>query len=257
MKHSFIDGYSHIESPLKRLDPRIKIAAFSALIVSIILAGPGALLSYGLFALVIFILVLVSRIPPLFFIKRAALILPFVLLTAIFIPFLKAGEPCLVLAYGPFQATATREGFVMFRSILLKGFLSIVCLTLLTAATPFADLLKALEKLKFPSLMIMLLSFMYRYIFIIHDEILKMKQAREARMISGSTWRFRLKAVANMTGVLFIRSFERAESVHLAMCSRGFNGQIRTLYNFQIRFQDMLFILILAAALIGINLFGF
>lgn len=96
---------------------------------------------------------------------------------------------------------------------------------LLMTSTKFSDLIKALEKLKFPHLITMILSFMYRYIFVVLDELHKMKHAKEARQAGRSSKWFHTKVLANMIGVLFIRSYERAESVYLAMCSRGYDGK--------------------------------
>lgn len=112
---------------------------------------------------------------------------------------------------------------MLLRNILFKAYLSVLCMILLVNTTKFCDLLSGLEKLKFPRIITMILSFMYRYIFVIQDELMKMKQAKECRSISRAKRRD-FKAYAFMLGVLFIRSFERAEAVYLAMCSRGFNG---------------------------------
>jgi cobalt/nickel transport system permease protein len=94
------------------------------------------------------------------------------------------------------------------------------------ATTRFSELLKAFEKLGCPKIITMIMSFMYRYIFVIEDELMKMKQAKESRSVGGSGF-FHAKALANMLGTLFIRSYERAEAVYLAMCARGFDGDVK------------------------------
>jgi len=69
----------------------------------------------------------------------------------------------------------------------------------------------------------MLLSFMYRYLFLVEDEILRKKRALDSRSVGKKGWQV-LKSIANMTGSLFIHSYERAERIYLAMCARGYRS---------------------------------
>jgi cobalt/nickel transport system permease protein len=88
---------------------------------------------------------------------------------------------------------------------------------------------------------------MYRYIFIIADEALRLHRAREARSASpkgathGSiTWETRV--LGGMIGSLFLRSYERSERIHAAMLSRGFDGAIRTMSSRELGPGDFLVI---------------
>ena len=128
-------------------------------------------------------------------------------------------------------------------------------MTLLMASTDFSQLLKAFEKLHVPGVLLMVISFMYRYLFVIEDELMKMRLAKDSRTIGGSKW-FHLKAQANMLGVLFIRAYERAEKVYLAMCARGFEGKMRTLYDAKVTLRDVLFLVIFSGVITIIKLNG-
>ena len=150
-------------------------------------------------------LIILSRIPWIFFLKRVLVILPFVALVAVSIPFIQ------------------EDGWTIFFNCLIKAVLIILCLILLTQTTRFNHLLSALSELKVPGLIIMLLSFMYRYLFLVEDEILRKKRALESRSVGKRGWRV-LKSIANMVGSLFIHSYERAERIYLAMCARGYSS---------------------------------
>ena len=252
MRHSFIDRYSGIDSYVHRLDPRIKIIGFFAIILSIVLTRPESFITFSLYALLIAVLILLSKIPLNFIFRKSLAIIPFVLLICIFIPFFKKGEIAGVYSLGTWRIAVTHDGLKVFWNILIKSYLSTLSMILLMASTQFPNFLKALERLRMPYIFIMILSFMYRYIFVLQDELLKMKQAKEARSVGGSKW-IHTKALANMVGVLFIRAYERAENIYLAMCSRGFNGNIRTINNFQIKTSDLYFLYIIAGFLIGIR----
>ncbi|OGN99496.1 MAG: hypothetical protein A2Y90_02645 [Chloroflexi bacterium RBG_13_52_12] len=102
------------------------------------------------------------------------------------------------------------------------------------------DLLRGMEQLRLPRVMVMILSFMYRYIFILMDEVLRMKQARDSRSFGGSRL-WQIKTVGKMAGTLFIRSYERGERVYAAMAARGYDGQTRTLRQLSFGMSDLFF----------------
>jgi cobalt/nickel transport system permease protein len=96
---------------------------------------------------------------------------------------------------------------------------------------------------------------MYRYIFVVQDELMKMHQAKQARTAGGSR-RSHTRVLANMIGVLFMRTYERAELVYLAMCSRGFDGRVKTIGSFRLKMNDFCFLLIMIGVLTGIRILG-
>ena len=67
-----------------------------------------------------------------------------------------------------------------------------------------------------------------------------MKQARDSRNFGGSRL-WQLRTIGNMTGTLFIRSYERAERVYVAMLARGFDGRILTLEHPKFKPADVYF----------------
>jgi len=87
MHHSFIDEHSHIDGVLQRLDPRIKIVSFVALLFFIIFSRPDSLLSFALYGLLILLLIGISKIPVYYILKRCLVIVPFILMTSLFLLF--------------------------------------------------------------------------------------------------------------------------------------------------------------------------
>lgn len=255
MRHSFIDEHSTIESPLSRLDPRVKVAGFLGLAACIALTDRLSFPAFMLYGMLVALLAFLSRIPPAYILKRSLVIAPFIFMAAFFVPFVQEGHK--LFSIGPDSAgfAVYSGGLAIFCGLAVKSFLSVISLIILTSGTPFPSLLKALQDLRVPSIIIMVLSFMYRYFFIIEDEFMKMKQARESRLAGGSALTFR--SLANMTGVLFIRSYERSEAVYMAMCSRGFSGEIITPAGpMRLRNRDIVFLFFMALSLTGIQWFG-
>ncbi|GAF79388.1 unnamed protein product, partial [marine sediment metagenome] len=249
VKHSFLDQYSQRDSLIHRLDPRTKLITTLFFIVAVVLTPPDRWQAFALYFILIVTLLLLSRVPPLYVLKRSLVIMPFVLLIAIFIPFFKEGEVAGSYNLWQWQVTVTYSGLQVFWNILAKAWLSILGLILLTSTTRFSHLLKGLEQLRLPRVMVMLLSFMYRYLFVLVDEVMRMKQARDSRSFGGGRWR-RLRTIGNMIGTLFIRSYERGERVYAAMVSRGFDGRIRTLESLAFRQTDAVFGISLGLVLI-------
>jgi cobalt/nickel transport system permease protein len=224
-------------------------------ILFVSLTASGSFVSFAGYGLFITGLILMSGLSPRNVLKRSLVMVPFVVAIAIFIPFFKEGQVWLAFRLGVFRISVTREGLLLFVNILIKSYLCILAMILLVSSTRFPALLKALERLGCPSIMVMILSFMYRYLFVIEDEFMKMQQARLCRSAGARRW-LQVRSGASMLGVLFINSYERAEDVYLAMCARGFQGRIKTLDEFRLHRSDLYFLLVAIAALIGIRITG-
>lgn len=238
MRHSFLDRYSDLGSFIHKLDPRTKVITTFAFILVVVLTPPLRWQAFALYFALIASVVLLSKLPPLYVLKRSLVIVPFVLFIAIFIPFLKPGE--VAGSYNIWMWHISHSGLLILWNVVIKAWLSMLSLILLSATTKFAELLKGLEQLRLPKVMVMLLSFMYRYIFVLVDEVIRMKQARDSRSFGGKrTWQ--LKTIGNMVGTLFLRSYERGERVYGAMVARGFEGQTRTLSSPHFRMADLYF----------------
>ncbi len=257
MTHSLVDPYVARDSLVHRLDPRTKLLIALLVIVAVALTPPDGWLAFAACSAALFIWFLISRAPPLHVLKRCLAILPFVLLIAVFVPFFKEGEVAGSFSIWDWHVSVTYSGLEALRSILIRASLSILSLVLLTSTTRVIDLLKGLEQLHMPRVAIMLLSFMYRYIFVLVDEAMRMKQARDSRSFGGRRW-WRMRTVGNMIGTLFIRSYERGERVYAAMVARGFDGRTRALGRLRFKPADAYFavgsaLLIIAGGLASLS----
>jgi cobalt/nickel transport system permease protein len=240
VKHSFLDQYSDRDSFIHKLDPRTKFITTLVFILAVVLTPPNRWQAFAFCFLLIVTLLVVSKVPIFYVFKRSLVIMPFVLMIAIFIPFFKEGEVAGSYNIWLWQVSVTYSGLQVLWNILAKAWLSILSLILLTSTTKMTNLLNGLEQLGMPKVMVMILSFMYRYIFVVVDEVMRMKQARDSRSFGGSRL-WQLRTIGNMVGTLFIRSYERGERVYAAMLARGFDGQTRTLDRLNFRQADAYF----------------
>ena len=166
MKHSFIDQYSDRDSFLHKLDPRTKFITALAFILAVALTPPNRWQAFAVYFFLIAALIFLSKVPVLYVLKRSLVIMPFVILIAVFIPFFKEGEVAGSYNIWLWQVSVTYNGLQVLWNILAKAWLSILSLILLTSTTKIASLLDGLERLRMPRVMVMILSFMYRDIFV-------------------------------------------------------------------------------------------
>lgn len=250
MKHSFIDKYGDLDSFIHKLDPRTKLLASLAFVLAVVLTPPSKWQVFVFYFCTIAVLLIVSKLPPFYVVKRSLVIIPFVLLIAIFVPFFKDGEVAGSYNIWLWQISVTYNGLLVLANVLMKAWLCILALILLSSATKLTDLLKGLKQLGVPQTMILILSFMYRYMFVLVDEVMRMQQARDSRNFGGNRL-YQLKTIGNMVGTLFIRSYERGERIYAAMLARGFDGQVRTLHKLTFRPADIYFGVIFCPVLVS------
>ncbi|MDD4874604.1 MAG: cobalt ECF transporter T component CbiQ [Dehalococcoidales bacterium] len=257
MKHSFLDKYSDGNSIIHRLDPRTKLIATLVFIFLVVLLPSASWITYGLYFMTIAALIIMSRVPITYIFRRSLVVIPFVLTIAIFIPFFKDGIAAFSFNILSWHLSVTYGGLETLGSVMAKAWLSILALVLLTSTTAFSNILKALEHLKMPQVLVMIMSFMYRYIFLLTDEVMRMKQARDSRNFgSGGKRLWQIRTVGNMIGTLFIRSYERGERVYASMVARGFDGHSRTLDRLYFGKCDAVFIAAWGSVLALISLFN-
>lgn len=163
-----------------------------------------------------------SKIPLLLLFKRALIEIPFIFF-AILMPFFGTGEKFEIAGI-----ELHREGLLAGISIVVKGTLGVLAAVILSTTTTAREILRGLERLKLPAVMVQIASFMLRYVNVISDEMERMKVARESRGFIATGIKH-WKVIATSAAALFIRSYERGERVHLAMLSRGFDGNLPTL----------------------------
>jgi cobalt/nickel transport system permease protein len=231
--HAF-ERYKSGASLIHRLDPRVKLAATLLVILSNLLLPDGAWLGFALSWGLILLVTQLTGLGQGYVLRRSLVALPFALAASTII-FTLPGNPLLNIPLGPWRLTVSDAGLLRFTSIVLRSWLAVQAAIILTATTAFPDLLHAMRHLRIPALLVMIVGFMYRYLFVLGDETQRLLRAREARSAStpgrrpGGTLAWRARVAGNMAGQLFLRGYERSDRVYNAMLARGYQGQMLTL----------------------------
>ncbi len=235
MHHTHIDRYAGLSSPVHALDARAKLLATVAFVFLVVLTPDGWFLSYGAYLLLAGAAVLASRVPAGYVLRRSLSIFPFALAVSVFVPFITPGPELWRFDWGPVSGAVTAPGLARFASLSLKTLISFLATITLVAATPFGELMEAAGRLGLPSRMVVVLSFMYRYLFLIVDETSHMLLARNLRGGGGKSL---LRASGGIVGALLVRSFEHADRLYFAMLLRGYDGRTVSLRPFHLTVRD-------------------
>jgi len=209
----YLDRYGRSKSICHRLPPRLKLLLSVGAIAVGMAIPPAHWPAHGALLCVLFAALSLARIPFGFVARRLAGFLVLALMFAVSVP----------LSQG------FRSGGEIGAGIVLRGTESFLSGLWLVNVIPFDQLLATLRRIGMPAILLAILAFMYRFLFVLWDELDTMRAARRARSFDGRGMLFRWRTAAQMIGMLLIRALGRSERVYGAMCARGWDGTLRTL----------------------------
>ncbi|HVP67931.1 MAG TPA: cobalt ECF transporter T component CbiQ [Anaeromyxobacteraceae bacterium] len=214
-----LDELASASTPAGRIDPRAKLVTTAAFLLTVasfgrfevsallpLLAYPIALLALG-------------DVPLRPILWRMALVAPFAVLVGALDPILDRRP---LVSLGPVALTA---GWVAFGSILLRFALSVSAALLLVATTGLDAVAAALAWFRIPQVLVVQLLFLYRYLFVLSEEVARVLRAHALR--SPSRPRPRIGVAGTLLGQVLLRTLDRAQRIHTAMLCRGFDGDVR------------------------------
>jgi cobalt/nickel transport system permease protein len=249
VKHNFTDRYAHLDSPVHRIDPRAKIlASVCAIVIVITEPHDGGLNRIMAYLVLLLAVVLISRLPVLYVLRRIFLALPFIIAASALYPvsaLLSAGE------YSPAERDiALNTSLIIFS----RALIAITILILLTSTEKFHRILLGLRKLRMPKLICSVSALLYRYIFLLADETLRTTRARESRT-PGRLTRNRIRIFGNQAAMIFLRSWERSQTIYKSMLSRGFTGEYPDMNKVSLKCRDVVYSLLFTLLMLSIRIF--
>jgi len=229
----YLDSLSYKDTFIHRIDPRVKLIVtfiFILVVVSFPKYELSALMPFFIYPV---FLLTAGDIPLRAIAKKVLFISPFAIFIGIFNPLLDTDVTVTLLG------VPITGGWISFLSIIVKFILTVSTALLLIAVTSFPGICEALERLKLPRIFVIQLLFLYRYIFVLMKETLRMVRAREARSF-GKRGK-EIKTFIRLITVLLLRTLEKAERIYQAMLSRGFRGEIRVFKRHRLGYRDIVF----------------
>lgn len=211
--------YRERQSPIHAVPAHVKLVAVVSFVL-VVVATPGTW--YAAFAAYLVILVGLATAAHLtigFVLPRMAVEIPFVVF-ALLLPFVAQGPEIDFLGI-----TVAEAGLLAGTALLMKATLSVIASIVFAATTSPREMVRGLERLRLPQILVQILTFMLRYLDVVGGELRRMRIARESRAFTARHLGH-LRVLGQAAGSLFIRSYERGERVHLAMLSRGYTGRL-------------------------------
>ncbi len=229
-----IGQYYQTDSPVHRLDPRVKLLGTLLFIITLFLYKNPA--GYVLGACFLLAVIKTSRVPVKFITKGLKGIMIVLLLTVIINLFLTPGTALVSF----WKFTITYEGVGVALTMLFRLTMLIMGSSIVTLTTTPNNLTDGLEKgLGFLKLfrvpvgdVAMMMSIALRFIPILMEEtdrIMKAQLARGADFESGNIVK-KAKALVPVLVPLFVSAFRRAGDLAMAMearCYRGGDGRTK------------------------------
>jgi cobalt/nickel transport system permease protein len=204
MSQQLLYGYQEKNSWLHRAAANQKLFAAIAVIVLISLIPRGYWPGIGGIFIALCSIAISAKLNGKFILKRLLML-----------EFLAIGIALLPLLQG--------HGIELFLFNLARISLCIFSMLILSSTTRFNDILNVLWQLRIPSLLITTLALMYRYLFLLQEEMHSLNRARNSRTFS-SRRSLKWHLNASILSQLFIRTTERAERIYGAMKARGWKN---------------------------------
>ncbi len=248
MHHHFIDRFAMGDSPIHRLDARAKLLAVLTYTVVLISFNRYAVSALAPMTVLPLTLLWFGRVPVWFALRRVLILSPFILMLLLMSPIYDRVPHDVT--FGPWRYTVS-GGWLTALDLAMKFALGVLALTAMMCTTPFSLLLEAMRRLGMPQVIVMQLGFLYRYLFVLIDEAMRVRRARDFRGAALAPIGRRLAAVGGVIGSLFSRTLDRSLRVHLAMVARGYQGEPHSLSQLRFRGADAVFLMVVFVYLLA------
>lgn len=229
------------------LDPLAKLITTLVFIVTVVSFNRYSVLPLLPFFLFPAVMIALGGLPLGFIAKSVLLVSPFAVMVGIFNPFIDHHVVAHVFGI------SITGGWVSFISILLRFALTVSSAFVLISLTGFNSVCAALERLYVPKPFVTQLMFLYRYLFVLAEEAGRMVTARSLRSFGKGEG---VRVYVPLLGHLLLRAMDRAQRIHLAMFSRGFDGNIILIRKNSFGARDALFVLFWVALFIVFRIYN-
>jgi cobalt/nickel transport system permease protein len=215
-----LDQLARGDTSLHRLDARAKVLATIIFIVAVVSFEKHELSAMVPFFVFPAVMMAQGGLPVGSVARKVAIVIPFAVIVGMFNPLF---DREILVRLGPVGISG---GWLSWASITVRAILTVGAAIILVGVTGFTAICRALEQLGMPRAFAMQLLFLHRYIFVLTEEGARASRARELRSF-GKKGKG-LTPFASLVGHLLLRTWLRADRIHMAMLARGFSGEFHT-----------------------------
>ena len=245
------------ESALHSMDGRVKLIILVSMVVYAVYTTD--LFVLAVMEIYLIALLLVAHLPLKHSFMTILLILPFGGSIAVLQPFVHAGTIIYTLPWG---IHVTAQGIAFAELLISRLIVSLTCIVILSSLSPMQEVADSFRRLGMPKDFAMILSLFIRFLFMFYDELERIRNAQKSRnfdIFSKETaYMWRLRQVAYTVMMMFLRAYEKGETVYFSMLSRGYSEESKIyVENKKMRSADFMFIGVTLALIVGLEFMKF
>ena len=150
----------------------------------------------------------------------------FPLIVALPLFFTKEGLPLWSFNIYSINITVTQVGFNLIRNFLCRMLANIAIIAFFILSTPFTHIIHIFHQLRFPSVIITIITLTYRYFFLFFENLIKILRADDCRRFGKYAFKKRFTHLGTIFSMLLLRSFSHGTKIHQSMLARCYNGDL-------------------------------
>ena len=243
----FSEFFAHQDNFITRIEARIKVVFIVAALV-INLLSVNIYAPIGIAVLCLAALGAVG-IPAKLIALRLGLPLVMAAIVLIIHIFFYGNTPLFTVHLWGLQVVGYEDGLARGFLIMFRVLAGVSLVLFLGMSTPLNRLLAAAAWFRLPRVFIELALLVYRYIFVLLEEAVTIRNAQKVRL-GYHNWRQSMRSLGVLGGSLIFSAYDRAERVFAAMLTRGYSGSIPIHYRAELGRRDIPVILSLGALLL-------
>ena len=255
------------ENFIQKINPKVKL--ISLIYMSVVISVMSNLVPQLLTTALIFILYVIARLKILE-VYRKIFILAFIFGLLVVLPaslnvitpgeiilnIIRFNRPSHFLIYNiPQNIGITANGLRVVSLVFLRVFNSVSFALLVVYTTPFPAFIKSFKMIGVPDTFLMIISFAYKFIFILSRTIEETYFAFKSRLSGNIKSRNIRGLIGGRIFFIFKRSIIIYQNTYHAMVSRGYNGRVILHSHYQLSIKDFIVLLIIVISAIGFILF--
>ncbi|HID47163.1 MAG TPA: cobalt ECF transporter T component CbiQ [Methanothermococcus okinawensis] len=225
MNANIIDRIAH-NNRLRHINPKLKV--FFALSMLLITVFSKSVIVPLIIALIMIVLtVFVAKVPLRIYLPLLLAPLGFGVITVILMGIIySGGKELLSIKIFNFTISIYSYGVNLGLLVFSRMLGGIACTLFLALTTPMTELFYILRDLKLPSTFVDIAMMMYRYIFLLLEEMIRITNAQNTRL-GYKDLKTTYKSLGTLGAILFIRAWDRGEKAFITMSCRGYNGDLK------------------------------
>ena len=224
-----IDRYAY-RNGLSTSHPAEKFA-FAIITLLISLCASDLITSLVVILTMAAVVILRAGIPMRFYLKLLILPMFFLVIGVITVAVSVGGtgeDYLYSFTVGTFILGVSASSLILAGNLFLKSLAAVSCLYFLSLTTPMVEIILVLKRLRVPTVIIELMSLIYRFIFVLMDTAGQMYTAQSSRLGYSSLPRG-YSSISHLVTNLFVKTYRQADNLSVTLMSRCYIGHLNVL----------------------------